>query len=90
MPCYWNINPPSKTLPSRLSVSSSLIDNIFTTNLSTDISACILNVYMNDHQPVILFCNDEVPLSQTKYGTIATNSDKAETKFANHSKINRF
>ena len=69
------------TLPTRLSVSSSLIDNIFTTNLSNDISACILNVHISDHQPVIIFCNDEVPLSRTKYITITTNSDKAKTNF---------
>ena len=72
---------PTITLPTRLSASSSLIDNIFTTNLCTDISACILNVHTSDHQPVILFFNDEVPLSGTKYITIATNSDKAKTKF---------
>ena len=72
---------PTITLPTRLSVSSSLIDNIFTTNLSNDISACILNVHISDHQPVIIFCNDEVPLSRTKYITITTNSDKAKTNF---------
>ena len=80
---------PTVTLPTRVSVSSSLINNIFTTNLSNDISACVLNVHISDHQPVIIFCkyssiflNDEVPLSRTKYITIATNySDKAETKF---------
>ena len=38
---------PTITLPTRLSVSSSLIDNIFTTNLSNDISACILNVHIS-------------------------------------------
>ena len=72
---------PTITLPTRLSASSSLIDNIFTTNVSTDISACILNVHISDHQPVILFSNDKVPLSRTKYIIIATNSDKAKTKF---------
>ena len=72
---------PTITLPTRLSASSSLIDNIFATNLSADISACILNVHISDHQPVISFSNDEVPLSRTKYITIATNSDKAKTKF---------
>ena len=72
---------PTITLPTRLSVSSSLIDNILTTNLSNDISACILNVHISDHQPVIIFCNDEVPLSRTKYITITTNSDKAKTNF---------
>ena len=40
-----------------------------------------MNVHISDHQPVILFCNDEIPLSRTKYITIATNSDKAKTKF---------
>ena len=44
-------------------------------------SACSLNVHIRDHQPVILFSNDEVPLSRTKYITIATNSYKAKTKF---------
>ena len=72
---------PTITLPTRLSASSLLIDNIFTTNLSTDISACILNVHISDYQPVILFSNDEVLLSRTKYITITTNSDKAKTKF---------
>ena len=51
---------PTITLPTRLSASSSLIDNIFTTNVSTDISACILNVHISDHQPVSLFSNDKV------------------------------
>ena len=51
---------PTITLPTRLSVSSSLIDNIFTTNLSNDISACSLNVHISGHQPVIIFCNDEL------------------------------
>ena len=35
---------PTIRIPIRLSVSSSLIDIIFTTNRSNDISACILNV----------------------------------------------
>ena len=81
---------PTITLSTRLSTSSSLIDNIFTTNLSTDISACNLNVHNSDHQPVILLFNDEVLLSRTKYITIATNSDKAKTKFCLTFQINRF
>ena len=40
-----------------------------------------LNVYYFYYQPVIIFCNDEVPLSRTKYITITTNSDKAKTNF---------
>ena len=49
--------------------------------ISNDFSAYILNVHISDHKPVMLFCNDEVPLSRTKYITIATNSDKAKPKF---------
>ena len=71
---------PTITLPTRLSTSSSLIDNIFTTNLSNDISACVLNIYISDHQPVILFSND-VPTVKSKYITIRTSSDDAKAKF---------
>ena len=46
---------PTITLPTRLSINSSLIDNIFTTNLSTDFISCILDIHISDHQPVILF-----------------------------------
>ena len=58
------------TLPTRLFTSSSLIDNIFTTKLSNDISTCVLNIYISDHQPVILFSNDNVPTVKSKYITI--------------------
>ena len=50
-------------------------------NLSNDISTCILNVYISDHQPGILLCNDEVPLSRTKYTTIAKSLDKTQIIF---------
>ena len=36
---------PKITLPTRLSENSTLIDNIFTTNLSTDLSAYILDMH---------------------------------------------
>ena len=72
---------PTITLPTRLSTSSSLIDNIFTTHLSNDISACVLNIYISDHQPVILFSNDDVPTAKSKYFTIRTSSDDAKAKF---------
>ena len=41
------------TLPTRLSENSTLIDNIFTTNLSRDSSAYILDMHISDH---LLFC----------------------------------
>ena len=52
---------PAITLPTRLSASRSLIDNIYTMTQTNGISACILNVHINDHQSGIIFCNDEVP-----------------------------
>ena len=52
---------PTITLPTRLSENSTLIDNIFTTNLDNNISACILNIHISDHQPVVLFVNDDQP-----------------------------
>ena len=50
---------PTVTLPTRLSENSMLIDNIFITNLDNNISACILNIHISDHQPVVLFVNDD-------------------------------
>ena len=36
---------PTITLPTRLSTSSTLIDNIFTTNISKEVKACILTLH---------------------------------------------
>ena len=52
---------PTITLPTRLSDNSSLIDNVFTSNLSNALSAYILNVHISDQQPVILFTDDDLP-----------------------------
>ena len=64
---------PKITLPPRLSENSTLIDNIFTTNLSTDLSAYILDMHISDHQPIILFTSDDLPPTRAKYITIRTN-----------------
>ena len=69
------------TLPTRLSDSSSLIDNISTDNLSVEMSAYILNNHISDHQPVVLFCNIDVPMHKHKYITIQTKSDEAKATF---------
>ena len=58
---------PTITLPTRLSDNSSLIDNVFTSNLSNALSAYILNVHISDHQPVILFTDDDLPHKKLKY-----------------------
>ena len=55
---------PTITLPTRLSTSSTLIDNIFTTNISKEAKACILNVHISDHQPTVLFTDDKALVSK--------------------------
>ena len=72
---------PTITLPTRLSTNSSLIDNVFTTNLSTDLFSCILDIHISDHQPVILFSDDALPKVNVKYITIKTNTDEARKVF---------
>ena len=66
------------TLPTRLSDNSSLIDNVFSSNLSNALSAYILNVHISDHQPVFLYTDDDLPHKKLKYITIKTNSKEAK------------
>ena len=72
---------PTITLPTRLSENSTLIDNIFTTNLENNILACILNIHISDHQPVVLFVNDDLPLTKAKYITVKFTTDGANERF---------
>ena len=72
---------PTITLPTRLSNNSTLIDNIFTNNVGNKLTACILNIHISDHQPVVLFSNHELPTVKTKYITITNNSDEAKAAF---------
>ena len=44
---------PTITLPTRLSENSTLIDNIFTNNVSNQITAGILDTHISDHQPLL-------------------------------------
>ena len=72
---------PTITLPTRLSDNSSLIDNVFTSNLSNALSAYILNVHISDHRPVILYTDDAQPHKKLKYITNKTNSEEAKKTF---------
>ena len=72
---------PTITLPTRLSENSTLIDNIFTTNLDNNISACILNIHISDHKPVVLFVNDDLPPTKAKYSTVKSTTDGAKERF---------
>ena len=69
---------PTVTLPTRLSNNSSLIDNVFTTNLSPDLFSC---VHISDHQPVKLFSDDDLPQIRAKYLIIKTNTEEARKQF---------
>ena len=48
---------------------------MFTTNLSNDLLAYILDMHISDYQPIILFTSDDLPLTRAKYITIRTNRD---------------
>ena len=72
---------PTVTLPTRLSNNSFLIDNVFTTNLSHDLFSCVLDVHISDHQPIILFSDDDLPQIRAKYITIKTNTEEARNQF---------
>ena len=72
---------PKVTLPTRLSDNSTLLDNVFTTNLNTDLSAYILDIHISDHQPVILFTNEDLPPTRSKYITIRANTDDRKDHF---------
>ena len=83
--CFHNILSagyiPKVTLPTRLSESSTLIDNVFTTNLNSDLSAYVLDIYISDHQPVVLFTNDDIPPTRSKCITIRANTDDRKDNF---------
>ena len=72
---------PIITLPTRSFENSTLIDNIFTTNLDNNISACILDSHISDHQPVVLFVNDDQPPTKAKYITVKSTTDDANERF---------
>ena len=71
----------SYRLSTRLSNNSTLIDKIFTNNVGNKLTASILNVHISDHQPIVLFSNDELPTVKTKYITNTNNSDEAKAAF---------
>ena len=43
--------------------------------------ACILNVHISYHQPIVQFTDDKAPVSKSKYITIRTNSEQAKAAF---------
>jgi len=71
---------PTITLPTRLSANSTLIDNIFTNNMS-DIIAVILSDHISDHQPVLILAPDKLPKCNQKYITVRTNHEQSKRNF---------
>ena len=43
--------------------------------------ACILNVHISGHQPILLFTDEKAPVSKSKYITIRTNSEQSKAAF---------
>ena len=62
-----------------MSENSTLIDNIFTTNLSSDLSAHILDMHISDHHPIILCTSDDLPPTRAKYNTIRSYLELIQT-----------
>ena len=58
-----------------------ILTSSHTSNLSNALSAYILNVHISDHQPVILYTDDDLPHKKLKYITIKTNSEEAKKHF---------
>ena len=69
------------TLPTKLSENITLIDNVSTTNLNSDLSAYTLDIHISDHQTVVLFTNDDLPPSRPRYLTIRANTDDRKNNF---------
>ena len=56
---------PTITLPTRLSENSTLIDNVLTNNFSNNgTKDFILNIHISDHEPIMLFTNDQTPATK--------------------------
>jgi len=73
---------PTITLPTRLSQNSTLIDNIFTSNLN-DLHTAILSDHISDHQPIIVLAPVNPHRKLTKYIQIRTSNEQAKLNFKN-------
>ena len=74
---------PTITLPSRLSVNSTLIDNIFLNKQEHLNFAGILDCEISDHQMTLINVNLMPPTEKNKYVTIYSHNDESISKFRN-------
>lgn len=72
---------PSMTLPTRLSNTSSLIDNILYSNQNKFNFSCILESSISDHQPVLINTFHSMPRTKISYITIYNNNNKSKDNF---------
>ena len=74
---------PAITLPTRLSNTSSLIDNIFVSKQGNMNCAAILENEISDYQVIAINTNLSIPKPKTRYITIYANREECKEKFQN-------
>ena len=74
---------PTITLPTRLSVNSTLIDNIFLNKQEHLNFAGILDCEISDRQMTLINANLMPPTEKNKYVTIYSHNDESISKFRN-------
>ena len=74
---------PAITLPTRLSNTSSLIDNIFVSKQGNMNCAAILENEISDHQVIAINTNLVIPKPKTRYITIYANREECNEKLQN-------
>ena len=74
---------PAITLPTRISNTSSLIDNIFVSKQGNINCAAILENEISDHQVIVININLAIPKPKTRYITIYANREESKEKFRN-------
>ena len=78
---FWIL--PAITLPTRISNTSSLIDNIFVSKQGNINCAAILENEISDHQVITFNTNLAIPKPKTRYITIYPNREECKEKFRN-------
>ena len=78
---FWIL--PAITLPTRISNTSSLIDNIFVSKEGNINCAAILENEISDHQVIAFNTNLAIPKPKTRYITIYPNREECKEKFRN-------
>ena len=72
---------PAITLSTRISNTSSLIDNIFVSKQGNINCAAILENEISDHQVIAINTNLAIPKPKTRYITIYPNREERKEKF---------